>query len=68
MERDGMSAVTETDSLRNEVARLRKGIQDFLDGNYENPRLHRPSKCGHGRLWFEGCDECDAAHFEKLLG
>lgn len=51
-----------------EIARLRKGIRDFLDGDYDNPRRYRPAKCLHGRYWYEGCDECDTAHFEKLLG
>jgi hypothetical protein len=54
-----------------EVVRLRKGIQDYLDGNYENPRKHRAedprSTCQHGRHYWEDCGECIDAHFQSLL-
>lgn len=46
---------------------LRKGIQDFLDGDYENPRAHRPNKCSHGVYYFESCAVCDENHFIKVL-
>lgn len=58
--RPGLTAI-------HEVIRLRKGIQDFLDGNYENPRQHRPGKCSHGQYWYQGCDQCDEAYFTALL-
>lgn len=51
--------------------RLRKGIRDYLDGNYDHPRAHRhePAKgCKHGRFYYEDCCECDADYFSALLG
>lgn len=50
-----------------EINRLRKGIQDYLDGNYDNPRKSRPEPCKHGRLWYESCEACTDEHFAKLL-
>lgn len=52
-----------------EIARLRKGIQDYLDGNYVNPRKFRAGagKCAHGQYWFEDCGECIDFHFADLL-
>lgn len=54
-----------------EVERLRKGIQDFLDGNYDNPRSYRAqgpqAKCPHGHYYYEDCNSCDSEHFAKLL-
>ena len=58
-------------TLRSEVARLRKGIQDYLDGNYTNPRSFRAqgaqTKCPHDHYYWEACDECIDEHFNKLL-
>lgn len=51
--------------------RLRKGVRDYLDGNYDHPRAHRhePTKgCKHGRFYYEDCCECDADYFSALLG
>jgi hypothetical protein len=50
-----------------ELARLRKGIQNYLDGNYLNPRQNRPEPCKHDHLWYQGCDECDDEYFTSLL-
>lgn len=50
-----------------EVERLRKGIRDFLDGNYPNPRKHRPDKCGHGIYYYDQCEQCNDDYFVKLL-
>jgi len=51
-----------------EIERLRKGIQDYLDGNYPHSRSYRPDACPHGLLWFNGdCDQCIEEHFRKLL-
>lgn len=56
-----------------EVARLRKGIQDYLDGNYDNARKLRAkhgsqARCSHGQLYYEDCGECIDRHFSLLLG
>ena len=56
-----------TAGLVREVLRLRKGIQDYLDGNYLNPRQNRPKPCKHSHLWYQGCDECDEEYFTLLL-
>ncbi len=57
--------------LRKDNERLRKGIQDFLDGDYINPRKYRyepgDGKCHHGRYWYEECGRCDENHFASLL-
>jgi len=52
-----------------EIERLRKGIQDYLDGNYEHPRNHRPDlgECKHGIPWYAECACCDCDHFTALL-
>lgn len=50
----------------NEIARLRKGIQDYLDGDYE-PKVKKIDKCPHGRYGYEACEGCIDAWFAKLL-
>ncbi len=52
-----------------EIERLRKGIQDYLDGNYVNPRSFRGDggKCAHGIWWYSECVTCDGDHFATLL-
>lgn len=42
-----------------EIDRLRAGIQAMLDGDYPNPRSHRPGKCPHGQPYYEECGECN---------
>lgn len=56
-----------------EVAELRakldlaiKGIRDFTEGHYDNPRQYRPEPCKHGQRWYEGCQSCDDAFMEQL--
>jgi hypothetical protein len=46
---------------------LRKGIQDFLSGDYEHPRTFRPGRCPHGLNYWEECAGCDIKHFEWVL-
>ncbi len=46
---------------------LAKGIQDYLDGNYENPRNHRPGDCKHGTPYYQACERCVDIHFEAVL-
>lgn len=56
-----------TAGLVREVLRLRKGIQDYLDGNY-GPRFTRKiDKCPHGLFGYEACENCIDAHFTDLL-
>jgi len=52
-----------------EIERLRKGIQDWLDGNYDHPRKHRSEigTCKHDVPWYSECTICDCAHFTSLL-
>lgn len=50
-----------------EAERLRKAIEDYLSGDYDHPRIHRPGKCKHGRNYWEECSECDGAHFQAAL-
>ena len=54
-----------------EIERLRKGIRDYLDGNYESPRagrVHGPqTKCRHGMFYWDACENCIDDHFARLL-
>ena len=53
------AGITEkVDRLEAEIDRLRSGIQAILDGNYPNPRKHRPGKCPHGMAYYEACENC----------
>lgn len=49
-----------------EIERLRKGIQDYLDGNYE-PKVGKIEKCPHGVYGYEVCENCIDKHFADLL-
>ena len=60
-------AAMEIERLTAERDALRKGIKDYLDGNYHSPRECRPDKCEHGNYWYTGCEACDSEHFAKLL-
>lgn len=61
----------ERDELAAEVKRLRKGIQDYLDGDYPHPRSYRgggaQKQCPHGRYYYENCESCIDEHFHALL-
>jgi len=54
-----------------EIARLRKGIQDYLDGNYVGPRAGRKdgaqTRCPHGMFYWDACENCIDEHFAALL-
>ena len=54
-----------------EIERLRKGIQDYLDGNYLHPRSYRvegpQTRCPHGINYWDACEDCIDEHFQKLL-
>ena len=52
-------------ALREEVRRLRAGIESYLDGNY--PTAAKNDKCSHGRYGFEGCENCIDEYFTQLL-
>lgn len=56
-------------AIIDERDRLRKGVQDFLDGNYSNPRSYRhdTGACPHGQPYYQDCGECNDEHFRKLL-
>jgi hypothetical protein len=60
------------DAAITEVARLRKGIQDYLHGNYIGPRSYRhmgaQTKCPHGMFYWDSCEGCIDDHFAALLG
>lgn len=59
----------EIESLRAEIARLRKGIQDYLDGDWDGPhRLARKiDRCPHGRFQWDSCEACTDLHFHNVL-
>lgn len=56
-----------TESIKDvEIERLRAGIQNYLDGDYE-PRVKKVDKCPHGRYGYEECGSCIDEYFTKLL-
>jgi hypothetical protein len=63
--------IEELEAAANEIERLRKGIQDYLDGNYANPRDGRAdgpqTRCPHGMFYWDTCENCIDEHFAKLL-
>ena len=48
-----------------EIERLRKGIQDYLDGDYGRQQYFKTKhdKCPHGLFGWESCENCIDAHF-----
>jgi len=50
-----------------ECERLRKGIADFLSGDYPNPRQSRPLPCKHGTEYWQECPQCDAEYLSGLI-
>ena len=61
------SNLDEAQKIRHQRDVLNQGIEDFLDGNYDNPRRVRPGQCGHGVWYNKECAECDAKHFSRVL-
>lgn len=57
----------EIERLREEIGRLRKGIQDYLDGNDGPRRLEKTDECPHGKFQWERCDVCIDLYFHRLL-
>jgi hypothetical protein len=52
------------DALK-EIERLRKGIIDYIHGDY--PRTAKNDKCHHGHYGFEGCETCIDEYFDQLI-
>jgi hypothetical protein len=55
------------DALRAENAELRKGIQDYLDRNYDGPSLRKVGQCPHGIFQWDVCEACIDQHFRAIL-
>jgi hypothetical protein len=51
-----------------EIARLRKGIQNYLDGNYGRHIPRKVDTCQHNKFGWEACENCIDEYFAKLLG
>ena len=47
--------------------KLRKAIQDYLDGNYASARSYRPGQCPHGVYYYAECEACNDAYFQAAL-
>lgn len=60
------SYAAENQQFFDEISRLREGIQNYLDGNFE-PRIRKMDKCKHGLYGYEPCENCIDEHFLKLL-
>jgi hypothetical protein len=57
------------EDARAENERLRKGIQDYLDGNYGfDYRGSKTTPCPHGAYRHENCGQCIDEHFTTLIG
>jgi hypothetical protein len=54
------------DWLRAENAKLRKSIQDYLDGNY-GEWVGTGDKCRHGHYGYETCERCIDEYFQEVL-
>lgn len=59
--------VETTAGLVREVLRLRKGIQDYLDGDYGRRIPRKVDTCQHGLFGWEACENCIDAYFTALL-
>ncbi len=59
--------VRQPDGRDAEIARLRKGIQDYLDGDF-GPRIKKNDKCPHGLYSYEVCGQCIDEHFATIIG
>jgi hypothetical protein len=46
---------------------LREGLKRFLQGDYPNPREHRPGTCSHGVNYWETCEQCNDDFLKTLL-
>lgn len=53
--------------LMTENARLRKGIQDYLDGNFGPDFATKHDTCPHKRFGWEDCGQCIDEHFTAVL-
>lgn len=61
------AAYREITELEAEIARLRKGVEDYRAGDYPNPRTHRPHPCPHGCNHWQECDACNDAALAAIL-
>jgi len=50
-----------------ELNRLRKGIQDYLDGNFGPDFPTKYDTCPHKKFGWEDCGQCIDEHFTTLL-
>jgi hypothetical protein len=65
--RDGSFSVDLCREAADEIERLQKGIQDYLNGDY-GPAVSKGDKCPHGAFGYEACETCIDDYFRKLLG
>lgn len=42
-------------------------VQNYLHGDYLNPRSNRPHECKHGTPYYEECEGCNDEHFSAAL-
>lgn len=54
-------------SAQERLEELQHKIQMFLDGDYPNPRLHRPGQCEHKIWYWESCESCNDAWLKSAL-
>ena len=51
-----------------EIARLRKGIQDYIDGSKpDRDIVHKNDVCAHAKFSWEPCEQCIDEYFTKVL-
>jgi hypothetical protein len=50
-----------------EIERLRKGIQDYLDGSAIPRPARKVDTCAHGKFGWEACEQCIDEYFQRVL-
>jgi len=51
-----------------EIERLRKGIQDYIDGTKpDRDIVHKNDVCAHAKFSWEPCEQCIDEYFTKVL-
>ena len=46
---------------------LQAAITNFREGNYPNPRSHRPNPCLHGTQYWQECESCSIEYWDSVL-
>ena len=64
---EGAGFSSEVKRLEQVIEEIKRGINDYLNGDYDNLRKSRPNKCEHDRNYYDACENCIDKHFTNLL-